>query len=149
MDDMTFVYFEDPDAPKRPFLDLQLAFIQNDSKSNLVKVKSRELAKQLKMEPGKFYCYYKPSFANYNYEKAPVSQSYEENGQPQFEQVSKYPTVADQLLNGKYMDEFALNEDFIASEEFQSALEENDFMLTGPLLDSMFDRAFSHRTFNV
>lgn len=47
------------------------------------------------------------------------------------------------------MDEFAVDEEFVASEEFQSALAQNDFMLTGPLLDRMFDRAFSKRTFNV
>lgn len=68
MDDMTFVYFEDATVKDKPlFQDLQQAFIQNDSKSNLVRVRSKELAKQLKMETGKFYCVYKPSFANYQY----------------------------------------------------------------------------------
>lgn len=57
--------------------------------------------------------------------------------------------MADQLLNRKYMDEFQLDETFLESEDFQTALELNDFMLTEPLLDSLFDRAFSKRTFNV
>ena len=47
------------------------------------------------------------------------------------------------------MDEFKLNETFVESEEFQAALEQNDFLLTGPFLDSLFDKAFSERTYNV
>ena len=47
------------------------------------------------------------------------------------------------------MDEFQLDEAFVASEEFQEALMLNDDMLTGSFLDSLFDRAFSKRTFNV
>lgn len=47
------------------------------------------------------------------------------------------------------MDEFKLNETFVESEEFQAALEQNDFLLTGPFLDSLFDKVFSERTYNV
>jgi len=81
-----------------------MAFIQNDSRHNLIRVTSSDLARLLKMEHGKFYCFYKPSFANYNYEQRPIAQSFEEDGEPQFSAVQKYPTVADQVLNGKYMD---------------------------------------------
>ena len=57
--------------------------------------------------------------------------------------------MADQLINQKYMDRFELDADFVSSQTFAEALSENDDMLTAPLLDSLFDRAFSKRTFNV
>ena len=68
MDDMTFVYYEDPNKESPPYHELQLVFIQNETSNNLVKVTSRELARLLKLEHGTFHCYYKPSFANYDHE---------------------------------------------------------------------------------
>ena len=57
---------------------------------------SADLAKLLKLEKGKFYCIYKPSFANYKYEHAFVTQSYSPNEEePDREIVRKYPNVAD------------------------------------------------------
>ena len=111
---MTFVFYEDASKPTMPFRDLQLAFIQNDSKTNLVRVIDSDLAKTLKLDHGKFYCYYKPSFANYDFEHVQRTHSFAEN----HEDVAKYPTVVDQLLNRRYMDEFALNVDFVEGEEF-------------------------------
>ena len=57
--------------------------------------------------------------------------------------------MADQLINQKYMDRFELDADFVSSQTFAEALSDNEDMLTAPLLDSLFDRAFSKRTFNV
>ena len=65
LDDMTFVYY-DNGQNKNLYQDLQHAFIQNETKNNLLKVTSDDLAKHLKLEHGKFYCYYKPSFVNYD-----------------------------------------------------------------------------------
>ena len=63
MDDVTFVYYADKSNVPSP---LSLALIQNETKSNLIRVVDADLAKKLDLQPGKFYCYYKPSFANYD-----------------------------------------------------------------------------------
>ena len=65
---MTFVYYEEQGKPTPEFWNLQLAFIENETKNRLVRVKSKELAEMIKLEPGKFHCYYKPSFVNFNSE---------------------------------------------------------------------------------
>ena len=123
MDDMTFIYFADDSQKSLPYLNLQLAFIQNETKHSLIRVTSPELAALLKLDHGKFYCVYKPSFANYNFESRLVTESFPEDEEPQFDTVRKYPNVADQLLNRKYMDEFQLDETYIRGEDFQAAFE--------------------------
>ena len=108
-----------------------------------------KLAQTINLEPGTFHCYYKPSFANFDPDQSLKLTA----GSPtsHFEELEarKYPTVADQLLNQKYMDRFEFDADFITGQTFAEALQKNQDMLTAPLLDSFFDRAFSKRTFNV
>lgn len=131
MDDMTFIYFKDS-VSALPYEDLQLAFIQNETKHSVIRVTSPKVAGLLKLEHGKFYCVYKPSFANYKFEHAMVTQcfSVDDDLADEYETVRKYPNVADQLINRKYVDQFELDETFVESEDFQTALELNDFMLT-------------------
>lgn len=115
---MTFVYYQDEEEEEGKetlFQDLQIAFIQNETSNNLIKVTDANLASILNLKPGTFHCYYKPSFANYNPEHAFKCVSSVEREEAE---VRKYPTVADQLLNEKYMDKFELDADFVQSEEF-------------------------------
>ena len=41
-----------------------LRILKHESQHQVLEVRDSATAKELKMEPGKFYCYYKPSFLN-------------------------------------------------------------------------------------
>ena len=90
MDDVTFVYYEGLEKPSP----LSIALIQNETKSNLVKVTDAELADKLDLKPGKFYCYYKPSFANYDPELA-MRPAYLSNEEFTMPMQHRYPTIVD------------------------------------------------------
>jgi hypothetical protein len=60
MDDCTIVYFDESKAID----DLALAFVQNETSNPVLRVTDSALARQIGLQPDKFYCYYKPSFAN-------------------------------------------------------------------------------------
>ena len=59
---MTFIYYKKP----HEFADLALAYIRNETENPIIEVTSEHVADALRLEPGKFYCYYKPSFVNQN-----------------------------------------------------------------------------------
>jgi len=69
-------------------------------------VKEKELGSILRMEPGKFYVYYKPSFVN------------------GFEQYLEKDINFNflQAFEGVCRDEFTLNSGYIESEEFKNLL---------------------------
>ena len=113
MDDVTFVFYAERDPPP-----LSIALIQNETKSNLVRVRNSDLAQKLDLKPGKFYCYYKPSFANYDSAFAYRPNYLDSSEDDQILLKHRYPTVVDQLLNQKYRDELEYDEEFVNSEEF-------------------------------
>jgi len=63
LDDSTFIYAAGPEDDKEVF-ENAMNLIKFETKNPILVVKNSELQKQLKMEPGKFYCYYKPSYIN-------------------------------------------------------------------------------------
>jgi len=59
-EDKTFVYCEDSSQN----VEEALRLIRGETNNQILLVSDSELAKSLKMKPGYFYCYYKPSFLN-------------------------------------------------------------------------------------
>ena len=62
-DDVTIVYC------RNPHIDGQVEqhavnFARHESGKQVLEVRDAKLAQELKMEPGKFYCYYKPTLIN-------------------------------------------------------------------------------------
>ena len=103
-----------------------------------------ETAKILGLQKGKFYCYFKPSFCNYNpLEMRKLNAHFrDEEGHYSYYVNQMYPTVQQQLLHGLYCDEFAPDNAYLSS--LASTLQSNGDFLTKPLLDHEFDRCFPH-----
>jgi hypothetical protein len=59
---MTIVYCHDKIAKTYPEQAFRL--LRHESTHQILELRDENLAKQMKMEPGKFYCYYKPSLIN-------------------------------------------------------------------------------------
>ena len=144
MDDVTFVFYAEQDPHP-----LSIALIQNETKSNLIRVRDRLLAEKLNLKLGKFYCYYRPSFANYDASFALRPNYLDSTDDDMILLKHRYPTVVDQLLNQKYRDELEIDEEIVNSEEFQEKFRENQNLLTKPFMDAVFDQCFENRTFNV
>ena len=110
----------------------------------------RNLAQKLDLQPGKFYSYYKPSFANYDPEYA-VQPTYanEDTGDLPIPMEFRYPTPVDQLLNRKYRDELEFDSEFAKSDDFMKSFAENRFLLTKPFMDNVFDQCFEKRSYTV
>ena len=67
-DDLTIVYFEDKESPVS---ELALRMLRHESQHQVVQIRNPELAQILKIKPGKFYCYYKPTFIIDGFEDGP------------------------------------------------------------------------------
>jgi hypothetical protein len=80
--------------------------MKSQTSSPILKVTDKELADQLKMKSGNFYCYYKPSYIN----------GY---GQYQNQDID-FPYL--QAFEGVCRDEFTPNSNFILSDEFKDEL---------------------------
>ena len=91
-----------------------------------------QVGKELRMEPGKFYVYYKPSFIN------------------GFEQYMEKDINFDflQAFEGVCRDEFTLNPAYMESEEFKNLLSQYRGIQTEQFAIDIFDQCFT-RTFNV
>jgi hypothetical protein len=110
---------------------LVLSLIRHESGGNqVVEVTDAKLMERLGMEPGVFYCYYKPSFLNST------------------DMTYKSATVAAQLINGTFRDEFKLKPNVleILRERNQELGKEGFY--TADFIDSEFDSCFE-RTYNV
>ena len=94
MDDVTFVFYAEQDPHP-----LSIALIQNETKSNLIRVRNRHLAEKLDLKPRKFYCYYRPSFSNYDAAFAMRPNYLDSTEDDTILLKHRYPTVVDQLLN--------------------------------------------------
>lgn len=65
LDDMTVLYCKDTENEVCDKISsLALNFLRHESSNQVLEVRDKELAEKLKMTPGKFYCYYKPSYIN-------------------------------------------------------------------------------------
>jgi len=62
LDSLTMVYCHDPALDEYPSAAMRI--MRHESQHQLIEVRDEELAKKLKMKPGHFYGYYKPSHIN-------------------------------------------------------------------------------------
>lgn len=108
---------------------ISLNFIRGET-DNVLVITDENLAKTCRLEPNKFYAYFKPSYLN------------------------GFENLIDKDLNVEYLqafegicrDEFTLNHDYIASEEFMKAIEDNEMQFTEALVEENFDKAFDRTT---
>jgi len=61
--DSTFVYCAS-ESDDREILREAEKLLKSETRNPILVVKNTELAEELRMEPGKYYCYYKPSYLN-------------------------------------------------------------------------------------
>jgi hypothetical protein len=105
LNDQTFVYCSDS-AVDSEETKHAMRLIKSETKSPILMVRDTELATSMRMKPGVFYCYYKPSYVN---------------GFGQFVgQTIDFPYL--QAYEGVCRDEFQPDLDFIKSETFQQEL---------------------------
>ncbi len=64
LDSLTIVYCNDGDTDRQKVDQMALRLLAHESQHQILEVRDMEMAKFIKMEPGKFYCYYRPSFVN-------------------------------------------------------------------------------------
>ena len=72
LDDLTILYCEDADTQDKEETARALRILKHESQFQILKVTDSVLSKAMRLKPGKYYCYYKPSFIN-GYE-APMNQ---------------------------------------------------------------------------
>ena len=110
LNDCTFVYCQGNEE-----IDMHAyRLVQSETRNQVLCVRSQELMQELRMEPGKYYCYYKPSYVN---------------GFAQFVgQDIDFPYL--QAFEGICRDEFIPNEEFINSEEFKEELKQTNGIQT-------------------
>ena len=63
LNDQTFVYCSDG-SPESPELKHAIRLIRSETKNPILLVRDLDLAEKMRMKPGVFYCYYKPSYVN-------------------------------------------------------------------------------------
>ena len=64
LDSLTIAYYNDGSEEKREIRQRALCILSHETQHQILEVRDPEMAKFVKMEPGKFYCYYRPSYAN-------------------------------------------------------------------------------------
>ena len=93
----------------------------------------RKLAEKLQMGPGRYYCYYKPTYLN----------GYEQ----QQGQDIDYEYI--QAVDGACRDEFIPDESFLNSSEFEAYLKPTNGLFTQKTeVQSLFELSF-RRTYNI
>lgn len=104
LDDTTIVYCRSPEDTKESH-HAAIRLMRQESRNPLL-VADPEIGKELRMEPGKFYVYYKPSFIN------------------GFEQYMEKDINFNflQAFEGVCRDDFTLNPTYVESEEFKNLL---------------------------
>jgi hypothetical protein len=112
----------------------------NETTSQIVQICDAEAAGALGLEKGKYYCYFKPSLANYNpAEMQKVNDNFKDDeGRYTFYLSQLFPTVQQQLLHRLYRDVFTFDPSTCPSG-----------LLTKPLMDREFDNCFRKRTHTV
>ena len=134
LNDTTIVYCKgaDQDDMSKESTKAAIRLMRQESKNPLLIASGEEITKQLRMEPGKFYAYYKPSFIN------------------GFEQYMEKDINFDylQAYEGVCRDEFTVKPTYIDSDEFKTLLSSTRGIQTEKFAQEIFDQCFS-RTFNV
>jgi len=64
LDDNVFVYFAEDNESDKFLAQQAQSLIHSETKSPILRVSDPEVAKQLKLKSGSYYCYYKPSYIN-------------------------------------------------------------------------------------
>lgn len=64
MNDTTIVYFNDPATENDEATKTAFRLMRQESENPILVVKDKEAGEKMRMEKGKFYVYYKPSFVN-------------------------------------------------------------------------------------
>ena len=64
LDSLTVMYCPDGDPKKSALEQKALQLLTHETQHQILEVRDPEVAKFVKMEPGKFYCYYRPSYVN-------------------------------------------------------------------------------------
>ena len=111
---------------------IPLNFIRGETDHVLV-VTDSSMAKTCRLEPGKYYCYFKPSYLN------------------------GFENLVDKDLNIEYLqafegiwrDEFAPKFDYMSSAEFMDTITSNEMQFTETLINDNFDKAFDRTTNTV
>jgi len=100
-----------------------IRLMRQESKNPLLIASGEEITKQLRMEPGKFYAYYKPSFVN------------------GFEQYMEKDINFDylQAYEGVCRDEFTVKPTYIDSDEFKTLLSSTRGIQTEKFAQEIFD----------
>lgn len=135
LNDTTIVYCqgeEGDDDLKKESTKAAVRLMRQESLNPILIVKDKELAKTARMEPGKFYVYYKPSFIN--------------GFEAYMEKDINFAYL--QALEGVCRDDFSLNEAYITSDEFKNQLAQSRGLQTEAFAAEIFDQCFT-RTFNV
>ena len=127
LDSLTIAYCTDGDPKRRDLEQKALRLLAHETQHQILEVRDLELANFIKMEPGKFYCYYKPSFAN-GFPSDP-------SGNPMQNKEAL------QVLDGVCRDELTVNEDMLAKLNPQ-------LLTTEKLTNTIFGDVFSS-TYNV
>jgi hypothetical protein len=106
LNDTTIVYCqgEGEDDLSKESTKAAVRLMRQESLNPILVIKDKELAQTARMEPGKFYVYYKPSFIN--------------GFEAYMEKDINFAYL--QALEGVCRDDFSLNEAFINSDEFKN-----------------------------
>ncbi|CDW85809.1 UNKNOWN [Stylonychia lemnae] len=140
LNDTTIVYVHDPSKATTPTdgtsnvdtKQISFRLMRQETENPILQINDLELAQKLNMQPGKFYCYFKPSFIN------------------------GYEQYIDKDINFCYLqayegicrDEFQINEEKVQSEEFSNHLKRYRGFQTEKFAIQNFDQYFT-RTFTV
>ena len=111
---------------------IPLNFIRGETE-HVVVITNSEIAKTCRLEPGKFYWYFKPSYLN------------------------GFENLVDKDLNIEYLqafegiwrDEFLAKFDYLSSTEFMDEIANNEMQFTEKLINDHFDHAFDRTTNTV
>lgn len=101
LDSLTVVFCTDGNPATFELEQKALRLLTHETQHQVLEVRDMEMAKFIKMEPGKFYCFYKPSYVN-GYPSDP-------SGSPMQNKEAL------QILEGVCRDELTLNEDAMKS----------------------------------
>lgn len=132
LNDTTIVYCQGEDGLESPTTKVAVRLMRQESSNPILTVSDKELSAKMRMEPGKFYIYYKPSFIN------------------GFEQYMDKDINFNflQAFEGVCRDEFQVIPAYVESEEFKTFIGANKGLHTERFAKDIFDACFK-RSYNV
>ena len=132
LNDTTIVYCSGEGEERNETLKNAIRLMRQESKNPILVINDKALSEQVRMESGKFYVYYKPSFIN------------------GFEQYMEKDIDFNylQAYEGVCRDEFTAKNAYIGSEEYKNILSATKGLQTEKFAAEIFDQCFT-RSFNV